>query len=145
MKRYLLIIATIFISIVSNAQNYNYVIDSHFQPLSMEEMMLAARAKAYHDQVMKQRFEEYQDEAYKCYNRGDYNGFLYYSDYALDTGWYNSKLYYDRGSAYEKLHEYRKAKKEYKRAMKKGYYPAKSAYEQCKIHQKEWKRYNKNK
>ena len=33
-----------------------------------------------------------------------------------------------------------KAKKEYKRALKKGYYPAKAAYEQCKVHKKAWKK-----
>ncbi|MDY3968295.1 MAG: hypothetical protein SO028_07940 [Prevotella sp.] len=105
--------------------------------------MLHAQAEAYRQQERKERFDEYQDRAYNCYNRGDYNGFIYYSDYALKTGWYNSKLYYDRGAAYERLHEYGKAKKEYKRAIKKGYYPAQSAYEQCKIHQKAWKKANK--
>lgn len=119
------------------------VINSQFKPLSYEELMLQAQAEAYRQQKMKERFEEYQDRAYNCYNRGDYNGFIYYSDYALKTGWYNSKLYYDRGAAYERLHEYGKAKKEYKSAIKKGYYPAQSAYEQCKIHQKAWKKANK--
>ena len=61
--------------------------------------MMAARANAYRQEVMKQRFEEYQDKAYDCYNKGDFNGFIFYSDYALNTGWYNSKLYYDRGTA----------------------------------------------
>lgn len=140
MKKFLLtLMATICVAI-SYAQNTNYVIESTFQPLSMEEMMMAARANAYRQQVMKERFEEYQDKAYNCYNKGDFNGFIYYSDYALNTGWYNSKLYYDRGAAFEKLHDYRKAKKEYKRALKKGYYPAQSALTQCKINQKNWKK-----
>lgn len=119
------------------------VINSQFKPLSYEELMLHAQAEAYRQQERKERFDEYQDRAYNCYNRGDYNGFIYYSDYALKTGWYNSKLYYDRGAAYKRLHEYGKAKKEYKRAIKKGYHPAQSAYEQCKIHQKAWKKANK--
>ncbi len=140
MKKFLLtLMATICVAF-SYAQNTNYVIESTFQPLSMEEMMMAARANAYRQQIMKERFEEYQDKAYNCYNKGDFNGFIYYSDYALNTGWYNSKLYYDRGAAFEKLHEYRKAKKEYKRALKKGYYPAQSALTQCKINQKNWKK-----
>lgn len=140
MKKFLLtLMATICVAI-SYAQNTNYVIESTFQPLSMEEMMMAARANAYRQQIMKERFEEYQDKAYNCYNKGDFNGFIYYSDYALNTGWYNSKLYYDRGAAFEKLHDYRKAKKEYKRALKKGYYPAQSALIQCKINQKNWKK-----
>ena len=140
MKKFLLtLMATICVAF-SYAQNTNYVIESTFQPLSMEEMLMAARANAYRQQIMKERFEEYQDKAYNCYNKGDFNGFIYYSDYALNTGWYNSKLYYDRGAAFEKLHEYRKAKKEYKRALKKGYYPAQSALTQCKINQKNWKK-----
>ena len=140
MKKFLLtLMATICVAF-SYAQNTNYVIESTFQPLSMEEMMMAARANAYRQQIMKERFEEYQDKAYNCYNKGDFNGFIYYSDYALNTGWYNSKLYYDRGAAFEKLHDYRKAKKEYKRALKKGYYPAQSALTQCKINQKNWKK-----
>ena len=139
MKRFFLL-SFVFWAAVSYAQNINYKIESTFQPLTMEEMMMAARANAYRQEMMKQRFEEYQDKAYSCYNKGDFNGFLYYSEYALNTGWYNSKLYYDRGAAFEMLHEYSKAKKEYKRALKKGYYPAKAAYEQCKVHQKAWKK-----
>ncbi len=114
MKRVLFTLTIVFWASISYAQNINYTIESTFQPLTMEEMMMAARANAYRQEVMKQRFEEYQDKAYACYNNRDFNGFIYYSDYALDTGWYNSKLYYDRGAAYEMLHEYRKAKKEYK-------------------------------
>ena len=138
--RRILFLLLVFWATVSYAQNINYTIESTFQPLSMEEMMMAARANAYRQEVMKQRFEEYQDKAYNCYNKGDFNGFIFYSDYALNTGWYNSKLYYDRGAAFERLHDYRKAKKEYKNAIKKGYYPAQAAYEQCKLHQKEWKK-----
>lgn len=140
MKKFILVLSLIFMCAIGYAQNYNYVIESTFQPLSMEEMMMAARANAYRQQRMKERFEEYQDKAYEQYNRGDFNGFIYYSDYALSTGWYNSKLYYDRGMAFERLHDYRKAKKEYKKAIKKGYYPAQAAYEQCKAHQKAWKK-----
>lgn len=82
MKRILLIFSVFFVTLVGYSQNYNYVIESTFQPLSMEEMMMAARANAYRQQMMKQRFEEYQEKAYDCYNKGDYDGFIYYSDYA---------------------------------------------------------------
>ena len=140
MKKFLLTLLATIWGAHGYAQNTNYVIESTFQPLSMEEMMMAARANAYRQQVMKQRFEEYQDKAYKCYNKSDFNGFIYYSDHALKTGWFNSKLYYDRGAAYERLHNYRKAKKEYKLALKKGYYPAQLALEQCRNHQKTWKK-----
>lgn len=140
MKKYLFLLYFVFVASISNAQNRNYVIESTFQPLSMDEMMMAARAKAYHQERMKERFEEYLDKAYDHYNNGFYKAFIYYTDFALKTGWYSSKLYYDRGQAFEMLHDYRNAKKEYKRAIKKGYYPALSAYDECKLHQKEWKK-----
>ena len=133
----------VLVTSLSYAQNINIVNGSVYQPLSMEELMMAARANAYRREMAKQRFEEYKEKAYTYYNRGDYSGFIYYSNIALNTGWYNDKMYYDRGVAFEMLHEYSKAKKEYKRAIKKGYYPAQSAYEQCKFHQKTWKKSNK--
>ena len=69
MKR-IFLISFVFWASVSYAQNINYTIESTFQPLSMEEMMMAAHANAYRQEVMKQRFEEYQDKAYNCYNKG---------------------------------------------------------------------------
>ena len=74
MKRFLLLFAVAFVVTIGYAQNINYTIESTFQPLSMEEMMMAARANAYRQELMKQRFEEYQDKAYNCYNKGDFNG-----------------------------------------------------------------------
>ena len=140
MKKYLIILVLTLVATTGKAQ---LVINSQFKPLSYEQLMLHAQAEAYREQEAKERFDQYQERAYGCYRRGDYKGFIYYSDYALKTGWYNSELYYDRGVAFEHLHEYGKAKKEYKRAIKKGFYPAVSAYEQCKIHQKAWKKEKK--
>lgn len=138
MKRIILTSAIAFISICGLAQKLNYVSQSYYQPMSIGEMMLKAQAEVYWQQVMQQKFEKYQEIAYDCFNKGNYYGFINYSSYALETGWYSSKLYYDRGVAFEYFHDYRKAKKEYKRAIKSGYYPAQTALEQCKIHQKEW-------
>ena len=140
MKRIILISALAFISIYGHAQKLNYVSESYFQPMSMGEMILKAQTEIYWQQVMQQKFEEYQDKAYNCLNNGNYQGFITYSSYALETGWYSSKLYYDRGVVFEYFHDYRNAKKEYKRAIKSGYYPAQTALEQCKIHQKEWRK-----
>lgn len=140
MKKYLIILALTLVATTGTAQ---LVVNSKFKPLSYDELMLHAQAEAYRQQEEKERFEEYQDRAYECYNQADYKGFIFYSDYALKTGWYNSQLYYDRGSAYERLHEYSKAKKEYKRALKKGYYPAQSALENCKKRQIAWKKAKK--
>lgn len=121
-------------------QNVWLVNTSKFKPLTYEELLLQAQAEAARDAYNKQKFDEFQDKAYSCLKRNDYNGFIYYSDYALKTGWYNSQLYYDRGKAFESLNDYKKAKKEYKRAKKKGYYPAVEALKRCKQKEKIWKK-----
>lgn len=121
-------------SITANGQNY--VIPSTYAPLSYDQI---ATNVAYE----KSMFEEYYDEAYKYYNKGDMQGFIYYSDIALSYGWYSNKMYYDRGVAYERLHDYKHAKKNYKKAFKKGYYPARQALEACKAAEKTWKRNRK--
>lgn len=121
------------------------VIESKFKPFSYEELMMQAQAKAAYDARMEQLFNQYQDEAYRRYNNQDLYGFLTYSNYALETGWYNSKLYYDRGVVFERLNNFKQAKKEYKKAKKKGYAYAERALEACKQHEKEYKRRLKNK
>lgn len=120
------------------------VIDSKFKPFSYEELMMQAQAQAAYNARMEQLFDKYQEEAYRCYNKQDWYGFLTYSNYALETGWYNSKLYYDRGVVYEHLNNFKQAKKEYKKAKKKGYAYAERALEACKQHEKEYKRRLKN-
>jgi len=140
----MLLLALIVISI-SQTGTSQIVIDSKFKPLSYEELMMQAQAEAAYNAQMKQRFEQYQDEAYRRYNKQDWYGFLTYSNYALETGWYNSQLYYDRGVVYERLNNFRQAKKEYKKAKKKGYAYAERALEACKQHEKEYKRRMKNK
>ena len=111
----MLLLALIVISI-SQTGTSQIVIDSKFKPLSYEELMMQAQAEAAYNAQMKQRFEQYQDEAYRRYNKQDWYGFLTYSNYALETGWYNSQLYYDRGVVYERLNNFKQAKKEYKKA-----------------------------
>lgn len=114
-----------------------------FEPLSYEEIVMYAQAQAARREYEKKRFEEFQEKAYSLYNRGDLLGFLTYSNYALETGWYNAKLYYDRGCAYEKLNDFKKAKKEYKKAKKHGYVYAESALQSLKIHEQEYKHVQK--
>lgn len=128
MKKYLLLLFVVSIGYECNAQN-NYTVESTYRSLSTEEMMMGARANA-------SRFGKYQNKAYECLNKKDYRGFIYYSDFALKTGYYNAKMYYNRGVSYEALHDYAKAKKEYKKAIKKGYYEAQAALENLKIKQK---------
>lgn len=139
---------------VSYAQNNPFVVSDSYQPMTMEEMMLpvmlysqnAERIQQIQEQrrrAAEQRFNEYKGKAYECYNRSDYSGFIYYSAIALETGWYNNKMYYDRGVAFEALHDYKQARKEYKTAINYGYYPAVDAYNQVKVHKKEWKKSQK--
>ena len=136
------------VATVSNAQGY--VINSTFKPLSMQEMLLpyvlysqnAERIRERQEQreaAAKQRFGDYSDKAYECFNKLDYQGFIYYSSLALNTGWYNSEMYYNRGRAFEELHDYKQAKRQYKIALGYGYYPAQSALKLVKAHKKEWK------
>lgn len=113
---------------------------SKFKPFTYEELLLQAQAKAARDAYNEKIFNEFQDKAYSCLNKKDYYGFIYYSDHALKTGWYNSQLYYDRGRAFENLNDYKRAKKEYKKAKKKGYYPAIEALKRCKQKEKIWKK-----
>lgn len=128
---------------ISNVCSSQIVINSRFKPLSYEELYMSAMAEAAYKRQQKERFEQYQNKAYECYNRQDWNGFLTYSNYALDCGWYNAQLYYDRGVVYEKLNDFKHAKKEFKKAQKKGYAYAEGALQSLKIHEKEYKRRQK--
>ena len=141
MKKFLLIL--LLAVGISNVSSSQIVINSRFKPLSYEELYLSAMAEAAYNRQQKERFEQYQQKAYECYNRQDWNGFLTYSKYALDCGWYNAKLYYDRGVVYEKLCDFKHAKKEYKKAKKKGYAYAEGALQSLKITEKEYKRRQK--
>lgn len=129
MKKAFIISTLIFVSTAIHAQS-NYTIESTFQPLSYEAMVMGARAKA-------SRFERYRDKAYECSNNKDYSGFLYYSSMALKSGYYSAKLYNDRGIAYEIMGNYSKALKEYKRALRKGYYEAEASIKRVKAKKKE--------
>jgi hypothetical protein len=51
---------------------------------------------------------------------------------ALNTGFYNGKLYYFRALAYESLGDYKNAKKDYKVAKKNGIFEANAALERVK-------------
>jgi hypothetical protein len=154
MKRLFLLLGFILVITFSNAQNNPYVVDGGFEPMTMDEMLLpfvlysqnAERIRELQEQreaAAKQRFSDYSDKAYECFNKSDYQGFIYYSSLALNTGWYNSEMYYDRGRAFEELHDYKQAKKQYKIALGYGYYPAQSALQLVKVHKKEWKQSQK--
>lgn len=119
------------------------VINSRFKPLSYEELCIQAAMEAEYNQRQKERFEYFQNKAYECYNKQDWYGFLTNSNYALETGWYNAKLYYDRGVVFERLNNFKEAKKNYKKAKKKGYAYAEDAIKSLKQKEKEYKRLRK--
>lgn len=135
-KTFVLVIFAIFASIKISAQNYDYTVESYYQPLSMEEMIIQAK-------VNVSLFNKYSDIAMEYYDEGNYETFLYYSNLALDTGYGSGILYYRRGVVFEYFHKYSKAKKEYKRAICCGYSAAQSALVQCRYNQKIWKNRNK--
>ena len=139
MKKVAFLLFSLTISCCAMSQRVSTT-TARYTPMSMQEMELYARAQAAQQAYNKQQFEEYMGRAYERLNELDYEGFIFYSDRSLEFGWYNDKMYYDRGKAYEKLHEYRKAKREYKKAIEVGYYPAKQALEQCKENMREWKK-----
>lgn len=118
MKRSILLVFLVNFLTLSYGQNF--IVESSYQPLSTEDMVMGARANV-------NSFQKYQSKADVCLEKGDYEGYIYYSDFALKCGYYTAKMYYNRGIAYEKLHNYSKAKKSFKKALKKGYYPAKEA------------------
>jgi len=94
--------------------------------------MLYLMGKAMKEKKEKEKYDYFVDLAYKYASQKDAINFIQYSNYALQTGWYNSKLYYDRGRAFEYIRQYKLAKKEYKKAYKKGYYKAKEALNRLK-------------
>lgn len=118
MKRFILLV--FLVNAITLSYGQNYTVESSYQPLSTKEMIMSARTNVNH-------FQKYQDKADVCLKKSDYEGYIYYSDFALKCGYYTAKMYYNRGIAYEKLHNYSKAKKSFKKALKKGYYPAKEA------------------
>ena len=134
MRKLFSVVCVLIVTLTANAQNYNVTINSQFKPMSFEEHLLRAQAEAVRrarEEEMRARskrlFEQYQNDAYKALNRGDKSGFLRLSNQALQTGWYNGKLYYDRGKVYQQYGLYRYAKQEFKKAKKVGYYQAEYA------------------
>ena len=126
-----------------------FVITARYKPQTTEEMLLPfllysqsagriAQVQAQREQAAQQRYEKYSDKAYECYKRADYNGFIYYSAVALETGYYDPAMYYDRGVAFEVLHDYKHAKQEYKYAAAKGYEQAATALQALPAHKKAW-------
>ena len=80
----------------------------------------------------KQAFEHYGDQAYDAYLNKRWADVINNVNSALTTGFYNGKLYFFRGFAYESLGYYSNAKKDYKLAKKNGVFEANAALERIK-------------
>ncbi len=138
MKKSFIIFCFCFIAIGLQAQNTHYVdvrvreantpnykVESSYEPLPSDLMMVAARSGV-------NRFNEYSKMAYDALNKGDKYGFITYTNYALLTDFYSAKMYYDRGKVFQDLGDYKQAKKNYKKAKKHGYYQANQALVELK-------------
>lgn len=113
---------------------------SLFDDASVMQYMNAEREAADRTRPL---FQSYCDAAYDAAEKGDFQQFLFYSAKALDTGMWNSQLFYDRGQAYENLGDYKNAESEYKIAYKRGYSPAYSKISSMKMLIKQQKKIKK--
>lgn len=102
--------------------------DSQTMNMALQHAEMAARIRARKEAM----WEQYSDLAYESYNNRQWNRVISYVDLALDTGFYNSDMYYIRGYAYEQLGEFRLAKKNYRKAKKYGNYRAELALDELK-------------
>ena len=132
-KRFLrIILFFLFLTFATITSKAQIVINSQYKPYTFNEIMLQAKVQAARNAYNEKKFKEYSNEAYEAYNRGDKYGFITYTNYALETGWYNAKMYYDRGQVFQSLGDMKNAKREYKKAKKHGYYQAEIALNQLK-------------
>lgn len=148
-RRHRIAIIILILSFVftHNIDAQYYTPSTRFKPFTYEELLLQAQAQAYREQKEAEdrarrsaQFDKYQNSAYECINRRDYHGFLKYSSYALNTGFYNAKLYYDRGFAYSQIGYYKEARKEYRKAKRYGYYLANQGLADLRQKQKRLKK-----
>lgn len=152
MKRNIYILFLCILAFNTQSQIVN---NSRFRPFSYEEMIRAlppvssemieraAIARAQDRAEREAKFEKWQSAAVEAYNKGDYFGCLTYINYALETNFHNGYIYYVRGLAFENLHDYKNAKKQYKKAKDEGYYQAEELLKGIKDREKAWKQSQK--
>lgn len=102
--------------------SYSYV--STYIPMSHEELMLRAAAKVLREKQAKEDFEYYSQTAYDYLKKNQVSYFINYAHAALETGYYNSQLYYNLGISYLLSGQKGKGKKFLKKASRNGFYPA---------------------
>ncbi len=136
MKKKVMIMALIcLVAMEARAQVYGYdqalplpTVDLYDDAV-MDMALKAARETAPRRQ---QAFEHYGNQAYDAYCNNRWVDVINNVNCAFNTGYYNGKLYYFRGYAYESLGYYKYAKKDYKVARKNGVFEANAALERGK-------------
>ena len=137
MKKKVMMLALMCLMAMSGkAQIYGYdqalrlpTVDLYDDAMMEMELRAARETAARRQQV----FEYYGDQAYDAYLNKKWVDVINNVNSALKTGYYNGKLYYFRGFAYESMGYYSNAKKDYKVAKKNGVYEANAALERIKL------------
>lgn len=91
-----------------------------YVPMSYNDMLLNAAAMVWKEKQDQEKFERYTQSAYMYLKEKKIDLFLSYAHAALNTGYYNSSLYYNMGISYYLLKKKYKGKKYLKKASKEG-------------------------
>lgn len=97
-----------------------------------QQLRQQAQANVINNETKRQAFIDYMNSAMLELNKGNYSGFITYSNYALETGYTQPQVYYYRGISFEHLGDKKNANKSYKKAYKQGVYEAKEALKNLK-------------
>lgn len=92
-----------------------------YVPMSHDEMLLRAAAKVLKEKQDQENFERYSQAAYGYLKNNQIGYFINYANAALNTGYYNSQLYYNLGVSHYLSGQKRKGKKYLKKASKSGF------------------------
>jgi len=135
MKKMMILALMCLMTISGKAQVFSYdqagILPSVdlYDDAMMEMALRAARETAPRRQRL---FEYYGDLAYDAYCNKKWVDVINNVNSALNTGFYNGRLYFFRAFAYESLGYYKNAKKDYKVAKKNGIFEANAALERVK-------------
>lgn len=136
MKKKLMMVALMCLTVLSGkAQFYGYEQAIQLPTMDLYDnatMEMALRAARETAPRRQQAFEFYGDQAYDAYCNNRWVDVINNVNSALNTGYYNGKLYFFRGYAYESLGYYKNAKKDYKLARKNGVFEANAALDRIK-------------
>lgn len=126
MIKKLLCLVFLAVSIFATAQNRydtpaNATFINTYIPMTHEEMMVRAAAEVYREKQARENFDRYSRTAYEYLQKKQIDYFTSYANAALNTGYYNSQLYYNLGISYYLSGKKRKGKILLKKALKKGF------------------------